>query len=189
MKIVRAAATGIVALAFLSSTGIADESWNNRSVFTEDGIVRFVDDGITPAALASILFPAKAPLTRSIWQESTNVTNDVPVSVAMLIQFEFDSSNLTNESKARLDKIGKMLKMDIVAGKRLVIEGHTDVAGPDAYNERLSYARAESVKRHLTFQHNISIDRLDIDGKGERHLIDPENPFAAVNRRVQFKAS
>ena len=159
------------------------------SVIIEDGIVRFIDEHrTTPNDLANMLYSFQdVPLTRSVWQ-SKNSADDT-VSVAMLINFEFGNASLTKESKDRLSIIGKMLSLDITADKKLVIEGHTDIAGFDAFNERLSFARAESVKRHLTFQHGISQDRLQITGKGEKHLIDPENPSAAVNRRVQFKAS
>ena len=111
------------------------------------------------------------------------------MSVAMLIQFEFGSSNLTEKSKERLIAVGKMLKSDAAAGRKLVIEGHTDVIGPAEYNDRLSLARAESVKRHLALTHEIELERLEIVGKGENHLIDPGNPKGAINRRVQFKAS
>ena len=180
---------GLVCLAVFGTTQ-ADESWHNRNVLTSEGLVRFVPDSISPEALAGILFPNEnAPLTRSIWKTPAVSETQSNVSVAMLIQFEFGSSKLTTESMRRLDLIGEMLKLELTADKRLVIEGHTDVAGSDSYNDGLSLARAESVKMHLAFNHQIELNRLDIVGKGEKQLIDPENPLGAINRRVQFKAS
>ena len=42
----------------------------------------------------------------------------------------------------------------------VVIEGHTDAAGSDVYNEGLSTRRAHAVKRYLVAQHGIESDRL-----------------------------
>ena len=107
----------------------------------------------------------------------------------MLIQFEFDSSSLTKASQERLNTLGVVLNSDRAAGKMLMTEGHTDISGSDDYNLRLSFKRAESVKRYLMEYHNIGSDRMEINGMGEKELINPSDPKAAVNRRVQFTGS
>ena len=172
------------------STANADD-WQNRSVFTAKGIVKFVPDSISPEDLGNLLFPVakKKPLTRSIFEDNEQSEGvSVGVSVAMLINFEYNSSELTPDSKVRLDTLGNMLNLDSAIDKSLTIEGHTDIVGSDAYNMALSMRRAESVKRYLVFQHDIGTDRLAIDGRGESELIDPENPKGSMNRRVQFAA-
>ena len=106
----------------------------------------------------------------------------------MLIQFEFDSAVLTDESKERFDAVGNMLKLDISNERGLVVEGHTDNIGQKDYNLKLSFKRAESVKRYLMLNHEVDSNRLIINGKGESELLDPGSPADPVNRRVQFTA-
>ena len=71
---------------------------------------------------------------------------------------------------------------------KVVIEGHTDAAGSDAYNLTLSQKRALAVKTYLVQQHGIPAESLRTVGLGEGVLINPEKPLAAENRRVQFRA-
>ena len=104
----------------------------------------------------------------------------------MLIQFEFDSSELTAESKERLNIIGELLNTDEALDKGLTIEGHTDIIGSSEYNLQLSRKRADSVKNYLISAHDIGVARLNTVGRGESSLIDPTNPKGPINRRVQF---
>ena len=165
----------------------AENSQIPRTVYTSGGVVKFVPPAISAEALADILFAgpvAKKELTRSIFDKKTRSA----VSVAMLIQFEFDSAVLTDESKERLDAVGNMLKLDISNERGLVVEGHTDNIGQKDYNLKLSFKRAESVKRYLMLNHEADSNRLIINGKGESELLDPGSPADPVNRRVQFTA-
>ena len=165
----------------------AENSQIPRTVYTSGGVVKFVPPAISAEALADILFAgpvAKKELTRSIFDKKTRSA----VSVAMLIQFEFDSAVLTDESKERLDAVGNMLKLDISNERGLVVEGHTDNIGQKDYNLKLSFKRAESVKRYLMLNHEVDSNRLIINGKGESELLDPGSPADPVNRRVQFTA-
>ena len=109
-----------------------------------------------------ILFPAPRPLTRSI----VNPPETPVVSVAMLIQFEFDSAELTAESKERLNIIGELLNTDEALDKGLTIEGHTDIIGSSEYNLQLSRKRADSVKNYLISAHDIGVARLNTVGRG-----------------------
>ena len=112
------------------------------------------------------------PVIWSIFDKKTRSA----VSVAMLIQFEFDSAVLTDESKERFDAVGNMLKLDISNERGLVVEGHTDNIGQKDYNLKLSFKRAESVKRYLMLNHEADSNRLIINGKGESELLDPGSP-------------
>lgn len=157
------------------------------TVLTERGIVKFVSPTVTAQELGEMLFGAerKAKMTRSMFR-NMEVTPDPLVSVAMLIQFEFDSAALTTESKSSLDTLGSMLMMEGMSDKKLVVEGHTDAIGSSTYNLDLSERRANSVRDYLVNSHGIESDRLTTNGKGENYLIDILNPKSAMNRRVQF---
>lgn len=62
--------------------------------------------------------------------------------------FEFDSSNLTEEAKATLDKqICWLKKYDC---KKVLVEGHCDERGTREYNLGLGERRAQAVAAYLT---------------------------------------
>jgi OOP family OmpA-OmpF porin len=102
------------------------------------------------------------------------------------IRFEFDSSELTPGAKRILARVAEALASSELGALALVVEGHTDAAGADDYNQRLSLRRAESVKRHLVAAHGIAAARLKPSGKGETELLDRDDPGSAANRRVVF---
>ncbi|MGI9492775.1 MAG: OmpA family protein [Geminicoccaceae bacterium] len=109
-----------------------------------------------------------------------------PQTMAMNIQFEFDSSRLTSDAMATLDRVAEVLNSDLMSDKSIIVEGHTDAVGTDSYNLSLSTQRALSVQFYLVEQHLIDVNRLQITGKGEAELYDSANPRNAVNRRVEF---
>ncbi len=80
------------------------------------------------------------------------------------ILFDFDKYDLKPEWLAFLDGIGDaLLKLPDV---RIVIEGHTDWNGPEAYNQKLSERRARAVYDYLLGK-GIENARMDIIGYGE----------------------
>jgi len=104
------------------------------------------------------------------------------------INFEFDSARLTAGSRAELDKIVQGLKGQPSMG--LIIEGHTDATGPDAYNLKLSKQRAAAAKDYLVSQ-GIEASRLSSEGYGESKPIasNKTKEGRAQNRRVEFKVT
>lgn len=70
----------------------------------------------------------------------------------------------------------------------VVVVGHTDNTGSAAYNERLSLARAESVKKFLVDK-GIEPNRIYTEGKGFRQPIADNNTAAGrqQNRRVEIE--
>ena len=86
--------------------------------------------------------------------------------------FAFDRSEVRPEGK-------KMLDEQIVAGMKehpevelLLVEGHTDRIGSNAYNQKLSERRAAAVRSYLVSQ-GIAADRIKISALGETKP-DPE---------------
>ena len=72
--------------------------------------------------------------------------------------------------------------------KRVMIEGNTDSVGSDAYNQKLSERRANSVKTYLTNK-GINPGVLDSVGYGESRPVATNDTAEgrAKNRRVEFK--
>jgi outer membrane protein OmpA-like peptidoglycan-associated protein len=102
------------------------------------------------------------------------------------IQFAFDSALLTPDSRQPLDILAEVLADPSMAAQVVRIEGHTDNIGSTAYNQRLSTRRAQSVQDYLHTRHGIPLGRIPALGKGFYEPYDPQQPGAALNRRVQF---
>jgi len=98
-------------------------------------------------------------------------------SIGLPIKFKYDSAVVLDESS----------KMPSFANEKLIIEGHTDAVGPKKYNQKLSERRAGSVKTYLKDNFNIAENRLFVSGMGESQPLANINPYAPVNRRVQFR--
>lgn len=106
--------------------------------------------------------------------------------VNIRIAFDFDSAVLRDSEKPKLAQL--CIAMKAVDIDKFRIVGHTDAAGTDAYNDKLSLLRAEEVKRHLITDCGLPTDRLEAVGVGKRFLTNPEEPRGEENRRVEFQA-
>jgi OOP family OmpA-OmpF porin len=100
--------------------------------------------------------------------------------------FAYDSANLNATEQAKLDRLRAALARNALT--HVVIVGHTDTAGSDAYNIDLSNRRAQTVAAYL----NLPADRFEIRerGVGERRLKvqTADNVPLAANRFVRIMA-
>ncbi len=101
--------------------------------------------------------------------------------------FELGSARLSPRSSSLLDDVATWIEAnrDVTM---VVIEGHTDDAGDDVSNLRLSEGRAKAVKDYLVSR-GIDAARLDAQGFGEAKPIVPNDSAAnrARNRRVELR--
>ncbi len=99
--------------------------------------------------------------------------------------FEYKSFDLTADSKVLLNKIASKL---IAADAQVLVAGHTDSVGGNAYNIKLSDKRAASVKDHLIAQ-GVSEQSISSQGFGEDNPIATNNTDEgrAKNRRVEMQ--
>lgn len=109
-------------------------------------------------------------------------------SIASKIYFETGKATLKAESYAQLDAL--VLILNKYEGAILVIEGHTDNVGEDAYNMTLSQQRTDAVKAYLMSK-GIMESRLVAYGYGETRPVDDNNKSTgrAKNRRVELKTT
>ncbi len=101
------------------------------------------------------------------------------------VQFQSNSSILTQESLPLLDQLVKVLSDN--GAYHCDIAGHTDSSGDDAYNQMLSEKRALTCYNYLVGK-GISADRLSHAGYGETKPV-ADNATAdgrKANRRVEF---
>ena len=74
----------------------------------------------------------------------------VRIALSADVLFDFDKADLKPEARPQLEKVAAVLKSYPKATAK--IEGHTDAKGDDAYNQKLSERRAESVRKYLAGQ-------------------------------------
>lgn len=102
------------------------------------------------------------------------------------IFFEFAKANLLPESFPELNRAVKFLFNN--PSIEIEIGGHTDNVGSDVTNQKLSDARANSVKEYLV-KSGIDEKRLKAIGYGESRPIafNTDEEGRQMNRRVEFK--
>lgn len=101
------------------------------------------------------------------------------------VLFETDQYTLKPGAERILSQLAATLQSH--ADQKVIIEGHTDSSGSDAYNKLLSKNRAESVGRFLR-ERGISADRIAIRGHGEIYPVTTNQTAAGrqQNRRVEI---
>ena len=131
--------------------------------------------GLVIPARTRMVAPAPAPLAAKL-------------SLAADATFDFDKSVLKPEGKSKLDALVESLKgvtVDVV-----IVVGHTDSMGSDAYNQRLSLARANSVKAYLASK-GMASQRIRTEGRGESQPVadNATEEGRAKNRRVEIQVT
>lgn len=106
------------------------------------------------------------------------------LNMELRVFFDTNKSNIKDQYKPEIAKVAEKLVEYPNATAR--IEGHTDNTGPRALNERLSLARANSVKSSLVNEYNVDASRLSTQGFAWDQPIADNNTKEgrAMNRRV-----
>ena len=169
------------------------------SAMAQDVRLYGAGEAVDPREVARILDPSRPTKMRSI-----RLLDDTPAAqaaqagptgepariraaaLALPVQFEFDSAEIAPSARPQLDALAEGIRM-LPAIQAVVIEGHTDAIGAEAYNDQLSQRRAQAVKRYLVASHGIDAARLRAIGMGEHAPLQGRDPAASENRRVQFR--
>jgi OOP family OmpA-OmpF porin len=108
------------------------------------------------------------------------------VTFAADVLFDFDKSVVKPDGKSKLDDLaGKIRGINLEV---VIAIGHADSIGSDAYNQKLSVRRAESVKAYLVSK-GIEPNRVYTEGKGEKQPVadNKTKEGRAKNRRVEIE--
>ncbi|CAM4341379.1 OmpA family protein [Zobellia nedashkovskayae] len=113
--------------------------------------------------------------------EGINVTFNEDAGV----YFDTNKSDVKGTSQTTLNKMAQILKD--YPKSNVLVEGHTDSAGPDEYNMNLSKQRATSVTNYLISQ-GIDKSRLETKWYGETQPVgdNTTSEGKAKNRRVEL---
>jgi outer membrane protein OmpA-like peptidoglycan-associated protein len=89
---------------------------------------------------------------------------EIRIELAADVLFDFDQAELRPDT---LDALRKVATVIASTPGPVVIEGHTDSKGEEAYNQTLSERRASSVKTWLAREGGIDAARISTHGLGE----------------------
>jgi OOP family OmpA-OmpF porin len=86
------------------------------------------------------------------------------------VLFDFDKAVIKPEGKAAIDtqvvgKLSGVQKLEVV-----LVTGHTDRIGTDAYNQKLSERRADAVRDYLVSK-GVPRDKIEAIGVGEKQPV------------------
>ena len=107
------------------------------------------------------------------------------VRVELDVKFDFDKATIRQDAYDDIEVLADFMKQ--YDQTSTTVEGHTDSIGTDAYNQRLSMQRAESVRDALVNRYGVEANRLEAVGYGEsRPVADNSTELGrAINRRVE----
>jgi peptidoglycan-associated lipoprotein len=101
------------------------------------------------------------------------------------IKFELDKYDLDAAAKAALDEFGTRVKA-LDTQYFIEIQGHTDDSGGERYNEELGQRRADAVRRYLSREHKLPLNRMSTISYGDTLPVESNKSRTgrAANRRV-----
>ena len=149
----------------------------------------------TPApAPVAVAEPTPEPAPVAAAEPCTPKTETIVIQSEAL--FDFDKAIIKDKSNQALDEIVTKIKEhgDV---QFVLVTGHTDRIGSDAYNQKLSERRATAVRKYLA-AHGVDGRRIKSEGKGEAEpVVDckgvkgtkPLIECLAPNRRVVIDAT
>ena len=138
---------------------------------------------VAPAPVARAAEPAPAPAPAAPALAPAAATT---VTYAADAFFDFDTSELKADGKAKLDDLAQKVKA--INLEVIIAVGHTDSVGTDAYNQKLSVRRSEAVKAYLITK-GIEKNRIYTEGKGEKQPVadNKTSEGRSKNRRVEIE--
>lgn len=139
---------------------------------------------------------AGALIGRQMDKQAEELADDLPnatverVGEGLLVTFDsgilfaFDSDVVKGDAGTNLTNLATSVKA--YPETEVLIVGHTDATGADAYNQGLSERRAASAKRYLVAQ-GVPDVRVRVEGRGEAEPVadNASDAGRAQNRRVE----
>jgi outer membrane protein OmpA-like peptidoglycan-associated protein len=140
---------------------------------------------------------AGAVIGRRMDQQAAELEKEIPgaeverVGEGILVTFDsgilydYDSAAVKPAARENLRKL--VTSLEKYPGTNVVLVGHTDADGADAYNQTLSERRATAAADYLVTQ-GVARARIDATGRGESEPVASNDSASgkAQNRRVEI---
>jgi len=138
-----------------------------------------------PASASPVPARAQTETAQSSRTETRIVRSEVEMESDAF--FAFDSAEIRPGARDTMQRLADLITRGKILG-RVSVVGHTCDLGPEAYNQRLSNRRAESVKRALVDM-GVDPDAIVTDGRGESEPAVPNTSQEnrQLNRRVDVQ--
>ena len=170
-----------------------DGTWTPATALADcDGAIKPVMAAPAPAPAPAAAPPAPAPAPAAAPAAPPPPPPPPPAPVSEKVTFAADAFfnvakwDLKPEGKAKLDDLAS--KMSGINLEVIIAVGHTDSDGGDAYNQKLSVKRSESVKAYLVSK-GVEKNRVYTEGKGEKQPVadNKTKEGKQKNRRVEIE--
>jgi peptidoglycan-associated lipoprotein len=101
------------------------------------------------------------------------------------IKFKVDSYDLDKNAQGALAEFAGRVKA-LEAGYFVEIQGHTDDSGSSRHNDELGQRRADAVRRYLSREQGLPLNRMSTISYGDTLPVEPNKTRKgrAANRRV-----
>lgn len=108
-----------------------------------------------PPAKAAVALEKKTAAPKPVDAADPNGSDLDAILNGLVVHFEFDRSELTEQSRKRLDKLAEAMRK--AQSTKILIAGNADELGTEEYNLALGQRRADAVRSYLI--------TLGVDGK------------------------
>jgi outer membrane protein OmpA-like peptidoglycan-associated protein len=166
---------------------LPDRDGKVGAVVVDDGTHRTVLDSAYASARTGEkgelqAAPSDADEVRRVFEAALAAQPARPVSLTLYFT---EGSTLSAESKAVVDQMFAEIARRPVAD--ITVIGHTDTLGTDAFNDKLSLERAQSV-REILIGMGVPAQNITAAGRGKREMLIPtaDSMFEPKNRRVEI---
>lgn len=175
----------LVALALLA--GCATKS---ATTVTSQEVVQAAPPPPSPAPPAPSPPPPEPPKRKEVVSQAVTPPAEDPLAWASVlsdVHFDFDKAEIRDTDKAVLGTVAERLKED--GRRKVLVEGHCDDRGTEAYNLALGERRAKAVQEYLA-NLGAASSQIEITSYGKERPLCTEATKACrrSNRRAHFLA-
>ncbi len=199
----------LIVIGLLAGTGCATKKYVMGEVATIDQKVEGVETAVEEnqkrikehderlATIGSLIKQQEAEMSKQKTEFDSRLEEVKKAAEGKLIfkevlknedsKFAFDSFELSDAAKTKLDEFVQML-IEQDKGVYLEIQGHTDSTGPEEWNTILGRKRAEAVRDYLHRKYSIPLHRMEVISYGSEQPVGDNSTREgrAENRRVDI---
>jgi outer membrane protein OmpA-like peptidoglycan-associated protein len=159
---------------------------NNTGSTARGAIIGAVVGGAAGAVIGHQMDQQAKEIDQSVTGAKVErVGEGIQVTFDSGLLFDFDSDRIRSDAAANLNELANSLNK--FPNSDLLIVGHTDSRGEDAYNQNLSQRRANAASAYLQGR-GVPANRIRTSGRGETEPVASNDSESGMqqNRRVEI---